>query len=364
MKIVSPLLKTVVYPTLSSVGAFRRTSRGGLAVVTYHGIIPGGYRSVDDAFDGNLISSEVLRRQVRLLKREYEVVSPEDVLAFFASGQKLPSRAVLLTCDDGLLNCLTDMLPVLSEEKVKCLFFVTGASAGEVRTMLWYEELFLIFLRGPSGPFRASCPEFLIDERLEGREQRRAVWWSCVRQLSQLDSRSRATVVKALRDQLGLGETPMPDLRDSVTCRRYGLMTRDELRELQLAGMTIGAHTMTHPLLSRQRPERAYEEIAGSRTILESALSTKVWAFAYPFGDAQSVTPQVLGMAETAGYRAAFLNLGGGLGCNLPAYALPRIHVTNGMTLGEFEAHVCGFYAQLQGLRGGSVMAGSLGEAS
>ncbi len=53
-------------------------------------------------------------------------------------------------------------------------------------------------------------------------------------------------------------------------------------------------------------------------------------------------------MAQEAGYAAAFLNVGGGLGMNLPPYALPRVHVTAGMNLGEFEAHVSGFHARLQ----------------
>ncbi len=112
--------------------------------------------------------------------------------------------------------------------------------------------------------------------------------------------------------------------------------------------MTIGAHTLSHPMLSQAPPELACAEIAESGAKLESALEKRVWAFAYPFGDPQSVTPQVLAMTQEAGYEAAFLNFGGGLGADLPPYALPRIHVTSGMSLAEFEAQVSGFYARLQ----------------
>jgi peptidoglycan/xylan/chitin deacetylase (PgdA/CDA1 family) len=114
--------------------------------------------------------------------------------------------------------------------------------------------------------------------------------------------------------------------------------------------MTIGAHTLTHPVLSQSPHEMAYAEISQSRMRLESALEERVWAFAYPFGDPQSVTPGVLGMAQKAGYTAGFLNYGGGLGTDLPPYALPRVHVTAGMNLGEFDAQVSGFYARLQRL--------------
>ena len=350
MRIVSPLLKRAVYPLLAKTGVFDRTSATGLAVVTYHGVLPPAYKQVDAAFDGNLISAEMLRRQLRLLKTHYNVISPEDALAWRGSERQLPERAVLLTCDDGLLNCLTDMLPVLQQEEVSCLFFVTGASTEESRTMLWYEDLFLLFLRGPAGQFEISAEGIEIQSELGSRDQRCALWWNTVKQLSQVDWAHRSSFLRALREKFRSDARPDFVRTDSASCRRYGLLTSAELRELASAGMCIGAHTMTHPMLSRLPPELAFAEISESRQKLELALQQPVWAFAYPFGDPQSVSPKVLAMAQKAGFKAAFLNFGGGLGVDLPAYELPRIHVTAGMKLAEFEAHVSGFYARLQRL--------------
>jgi peptidoglycan/xylan/chitin deacetylase (PgdA/CDA1 family) len=346
MRIVSPLLKRVVYPALSRTGVFHRTSASGLAVVTYHGVTPPGYEAVDAGFDGNLIAAETLRRQLRRLKTHYNVVSPEEVLAW-RHGNRLPKRAVLITCDDGLLNCRTEMLPVLRSEDVACLFFVTGASAGESRTMLWYEELFLLFLRAPSGPFDVSAGGIVIRGELGSRLQRRALWGDSVKRLSQVDAMSRGSWLATFRDRIG--QTVIEGLEDekSVACRRYGVINCSELQQLAAAGMTIGAHTMSHPTLSQLPAELAYAEIVESRTKLEEALQRPVWAFAYPFGDPQSVTTQVLGMPQKAGFQTAFLNYGGGLGSSLPYFALPRIHVTSEMSLAELEAHISGFYGRL-----------------
>ena len=112
--------------------------------------------------------------------------------------------------------------------------------------------------------------------------------------------------------------------------------------------MTIGAHTLSHPVLSQMAPELASAEIAESRTLLEAALQKSLWAFAYPFGDAQSVTPQVLTFPHRAGFEAAFVNFGGGLGASLPTFALPRTHVTSEMSLSDLDAHVSGFYGRLR----------------
>jgi peptidoglycan/xylan/chitin deacetylase (PgdA/CDA1 family) len=361
MRIVSPLLKTLVYPSLSMSGVFRRICAPGLAVVTYHGVLPEGYKLVDSSFDGNLITARTLRRQLRRLKAHYNVASPEDVLAWLQGKRTLPTQAVLLTCDDGLVNNLTDMLPILEEECVKCLFFVTGASAGEERTMLWYEELFLLLVGaaetstrrnsravGRPHSFEISRSEITISGELGSREQRRSLWWNSVKRLSQVDAETRDSFLCGIRAQLASNYWRGFDPYDEISCRRFGLMTASELRQLASAGMTVGAHTLSHPMLSQLPLDLARAEIVECRARLESTLQREIWAFAYPFGDAESVTPQVLAIPEQAGYRAAFLNYGGGLGTTLLPYALSRIHVTAEMSLAELEAHVSGFYAQLR----------------
>jgi peptidoglycan/xylan/chitin deacetylase (PgdA/CDA1 family) len=348
MKIVSPLLQKVVYPALSSVGAFRRSSASGLAIITYHGVLPAGYQSVDAAFDGNLVTQEAMRRQLRFLKKHYHVIAPDDVLAWLEHGRELPQRAVLLTCDDGLLNCLTDMLPVLLEEQLSCLFFVTSASAEEVRTTLWYEDLFLIFLQAPAGMFAMSSEGIDLRGELGSWAQRQAFWWESVKRLSQVNAAQRKSFLRALRSKFGLAAEAGLEESGSARCRRYGLLTRVELVRLAEAGMSIGAHTLSHPMLSQMPPELAFAEISDSRALLTEALQRRVWAFAYPFGDPQSVTPEVLAMPQKAGYAAAFLNFGGGLDNHLPPFSLPRIHVTAAMGLGELDAHLSGFYARLR----------------
>jgi peptidoglycan/xylan/chitin deacetylase (PgdA/CDA1 family) len=347
MRIVSPLLKKVVYPTLSMAGVFRRISAPGVAILTYHGILPTGYKPVDSAFDGNLVRAEVFRRQLRRLKAHYNVIAPEDLLSWRESQRPLPPRAVLLTCDDGLLNNLTDMLPILQEEGLKCLFFVTGASASDKRSMLWYEDLFLLLFYASARRVEISRAGVAIGGELGSAKQRRAIWWSWVRQLSQCDWSARNSFLAEMRQQLASASWQGFDPSNAASCRRFCLMTSDDLRQLALAGMTVGAHSVSHPLLSQMPLALARSEILESREKLESALLERIWAFAYPFGDSQSVTPEVLALPGQLGYSAAFLNFGGGLGVKLPYYALPRIHITSNMGLPELEAHVSGLYAQL-----------------
>jgi peptidoglycan/xylan/chitin deacetylase (PgdA/CDA1 family) len=340
---VSPILKRVVYPCLANSGYLRRRAEGGsFCVITYHGILPDGYRVSDPQQDGSLVTADNFRSQLRLLKKCYRVVTPDQVRDWLVDGKALPELAVLLTCDDGLRNTLTGMAPILQAEELSCLFFVLGASAAERHSQLWYEELYTMLLAPPSGRY-AIEPVGTFD--LGDRTQRRSLWGRLLKTLSQHDQPTRTGFLKAARVEFGLPE--QWDARvsnEEASQQRFSILNAADLRELVQQGMGIGAHTLNHPILSQQSSDQAWKEISESRSLLEAAVGTQIWALAYPFGDPASVTAREFRMAEQSGFQCAFMNVGGGFGAQLPRFALPRVHVTADMTLSEFEAHVSGFH--------------------
>jgi peptidoglycan/xylan/chitin deacetylase (PgdA/CDA1 family) len=126
------------------------------------------------------------------------------------------------------------------------------------------------------------------------------------------------------------------------------LLRAPELKHLAEAGMTIGAHTMSHPILSEQPTELARAEIADYRENLQQGLRRPVWAIAYPFGDPNSVGDRECRLAEAAGYECAFVNVGGSVDATFSRFSLPRINVTAEMSLPVYEAYISGFHNTLQ----------------
>jgi peptidoglycan/xylan/chitin deacetylase (PgdA/CDA1 family) len=343
MRLVSPLLKHAVYPALHQIGWLDHTMPpGGYAVVNYHGVVPSDHSVADIFLDGNLVRPEILRRQLQFLKAHYNVVRPEDFRAWIEQGRQLPARAVLVTCDDGLLNTLTDMLPVLQSEGIPCLFFVTGASCSDKPGRLWYEELYHLMCARPLDGLDGQLP---VEESTEPSESFQARWWSTVKRASRLDARTRAHWMGLVRSHCGGTEALRPDSRSE---RRWRLLNMAELRELAEAGMTIGAHTLSHPVLSLCGEEEARREIQESKNELERVLGRPVWAFAYPFGNSSTIGERELGLAQETGFSCAFLNVEHwGAGPSNPL-ALPRIHVAGDTTLPEFAAHMSGLHARLR----------------
>lgn len=346
MRFVSPFLKNVVYPMLSAAGYLRRHALGPLCILTYHGVRPSGYVSTDRLLDGGLVSPENFRAQLRLLKTHYHVISPEVFRACLREGKSFPQLSILLTCDDGLQNVLSDMLPILQQEGLCCLFFVTGASAGDIPGMLWYEELYLLLKSAPPGPI--SIDEAGMEAICERDSERRKFWWQLVADLSGRDEQARDRLLCGFRTKLSGKENLEEKLRrNEPTFRRFFLLTAADLRKLSVEGMTIGAHTLHHPLLAKVPDVCVETEISDSRALLERVVENEIWAFAYPFGNPGSFSGRETKIAEKT-FTCAFANFGGGFGAELPRFALPRVHVTADMNLGEFEAHVSGVYRRLQ----------------
>ena len=75
---------------------------------------------------------------------------------------------------------------------------------------------------------------------------------------------------------------------------------------MRLAGMQIGAHTMSHPILARLSDEQARQEIEGSKIFLEQLLGERVGLFAYPNGKpGEDYTPQTVEVVRSLGFDAA-----------------------------------------------------------
>jgi peptidoglycan/xylan/chitin deacetylase (PgdA/CDA1 family) len=83
---------------------------------------------------------------------------------------------------------------------------------------------------------------------------------------------------------------------------RKPLMSADQVREWQAAGMEVGAHSRTHPHLPTCTDAELQAEVAGSKADLEDLIGTPVTQFCYPYGDLDA---RVVAAVRQAGFSAA-----------------------------------------------------------
>lgn len=174
---------------------------------------------------------------------------------------EINEKLAFITIDDAWRSNL-DLLPVLSERQVPVAIFVPTAAVKEGN--YWWEYA-----------------------RVEGQEE-----ISGIRELAdfkKLPDEQRKAIVAAIKDRF-------PLTRSCVT-----------LEELQtMAGspwVTIGSHTVTHPILDTCTPEQQKWELDYSRQQLSAWLNRPVDYFAYPNGD---YDPTTLELVKKSDYRLCF----------------------------------------------------------
>lgn len=118
---------------------------------------------------------------------------------------------------------------------------------------------------------------------------------------------------------------------------RKRLMDASQLRQWHDAGMEVGAHSRTHPRLTRCDDDTLRREIAGSRAELEDAVGAPVKQFCYPYGD---VDDRVAAATRDAGYDAATATCRGRSRPGMDLFRLPRVQVARHHWLLPFAQRV------------------------
>jgi peptidoglycan/xylan/chitin deacetylase (PgdA/CDA1 family) len=98
-----------------------------------------------------------------------------------------------------------------------------------------------------------------------------------------------------------------------------------QLQRLCALGMDIGAHTVTHPILTRIAPSAAADEMRTSRRELERIVRRPVPLFAYPNGvPDQDYSAEHVALVRECGFAAAVTTAWGAASSKSDRFQLPR----------------------------------------
>ena len=130
-------------------------------------------------------------------------------------------------------------------------------------------------------------------------------------------------VVFAVSDLLGRCTADVWPDADPPELGRF--LSREQLLALEVDGIEIASHTVTHPLLTHLPSDELDRELSASRAQLEAIIGHPVTALAYPRGDFDE---RVLSAARAAGYTTAFTTETGAVAPGFRALALRRTEVS------------------------------------
>lgn len=116
-------------------------------------------------------------------------------------------------------------------------------------------------------------------------------------------------------------------------------MSRDDLRRLADAGMTVAAHTYDHHRADRYAEPDWALQLQQPREVLEQVIGGPVEHFAYPYG---AWAPDAFAHLQAAGYRTAFQLSDKGLDATAPHFTLRRVLVDSSWSTADLLGQVSG----------------------
>jgi len=282
-----------------------------VAILRYHAIC--GDEGFAYAEPGICISPGAFERHVEYLAKHYAVLPLPEVVTRLRERRPLPSNAVAITFDDGYADNL-EAARTLGRHGVSGTFYITaGCLAGE--QPFWPAEIRTLVASIRQPVLRLSAAGHVVEIPVASAGERLVA----IRTLSKLLKAHPIPVRESLREQLrdAAGPVRLPDC----------MLRWEELAEMHRLGMTIGAHTLTHPNLPNAGSDAALE-IHGAKTRLERQLGTSVTMFSYPNGGAERyLTPEIARMVRDCGFAAATTSKNGFAGPDSDLFALERIQV-------------------------------------
>ena len=178
-----------------------------------------------------------------LIKNDFHFLCQKDVYSIYKKEQPFPKRSVIITVDDGWQTNIENIVAIADKYKIPVAIFVS-TEAVENGNFWW--------------PYIEYATKMkMINQSVES--------------LKKLPNKERGAIVNSVKKNIQLGRQAMtPEQIKNISASEY---------------ITIGSHTVTHPILTNCEDEQVYFELNTSRQKIEEWVKKEVVHFAYPNGD-------------------------------------------------------------------------------
>tara|TARA_R110002110_G_scaffold91264_1_gene237372 strand:- start:23169 stop:24131 length:963 start_codon:yes stop_codon:yes gene_type:complete len=273
------------------------------SVLTFHRVL-----SKADYMRPNEPTIDRFDWQMELLARHFNPLSLSDALLRLRE-KTLPPRSVCVTFDDGYADNATLAMPILEKWKIPATVFV---STGYLNGGLMWNDSILESIRLADEETMDLSGLGLIEPSLTNHVERRKTAVAVISQIKHLPQSERDEVVQGIAKQV-------PQLPTDF------MMTDEQVVELMTRGIEIGAHTVTHPIMSTLQSEDAEREVVESSNYLTNLLGKPVRFFAYPNGrPSLDYRERDRDLVKRLGFEAALSTQWGAVSAKSDHWQLPR----------------------------------------
>lgn len=313
-------VKQALYALIFYSGAYRpltwihRRFFGARVRILYgHGVVRRGHPAGDFLRFLEFMGQDEFERDLRFLRKRCVVLSLDEALESLRKG-RVPDNAVVLTFDDGYKDNHDVILPLLEEHRLPAAIFLSAGlldGAGE----FWFNRLIECVYHTDRPEWKEGVPGEGFPLRTD-REKASAIQALAVRLKDMPEPEKQAAL-----DRLEAALCPQRDKSRPL----LPMLSWEGARRLAASPwVTVGAHSLTHPILTRIPPEEAEREILGSLALIREKTGTEPRHFAYPNGRRVDYNDRIRNIVSGAGFLSSCSTEPGGNAPDGDPFALRR----------------------------------------
>jgi len=305
---------------------FRQLYGGAGQILAFHRVVPefSGERIWSNSYLE--VTTGYLETVIQYYRSHgFDFLSMDDLIN---GGFERKKKFVVFTFDDGFRDNLTQALPVLEKHGVPMTIYIT-TDFPDKKTILWWNVVEDVILANAHLSFEwfGERMEFPCSSPAEKNETFGMIH-SLIQEGNELTLKERA-----MKFCSTFNTDPFASIRELA-------MDWDEVREMSRNKLvTIGAHSISHPVLSQLSAENSFDEMNRSKLRIEQETGKRVDHFAYPFGGMTEATGREYELAEKCGFRTAVTLVSASVkkDHSNKLFELPRIAVGMSMKKETFE---------------------------
>jgi peptidoglycan/xylan/chitin deacetylase (PgdA/CDA1 family) len=240
-----------------------------------------------DPLRPDVVDAALFDAQMKWISNNFDVMPLYQAVGLLKKGQ-LPKGVACITFDDGYLDALTVATPILKKYGLTASFYISTDFVG--KNEMWLDKLTDSLHSTKKTQIKLNDQCF----KLETINQKSQFFYFAEKFIKDHPRSVSEQLLNEVVEDLG-GYIP-----------KRLMLNAEEIKQLKVEGMEIGAHGKKHFILTDTCQEDAVSEVNESKAYLESLLQEDIHGYAVPNGNyPNDYNDEHIKMIQAANYQYA-----------------------------------------------------------
>lgn len=254
-------------------------------ILNFHGVTT----IIGNRFNNRHLDAREFEKLMVYFKNNFNIVSLPKLFEIYRNKEKVNKKTIALTFDDGYINNFTVALPILKKHNIPATFYLISEGLVNKEFYVWPDVIDLIQKNTKEdihlsfGIFK--YPNFYCDELK-----------TSLVDLMKKSAEKREEYLNEIKQKYPVYHAEAAKFPELIK-----LINKEEL--LNYKNETLieyGSHTHLHYNLEFLNQEKCFEEVSGSKAIIEECIKKPVISLAFPDG---SYNNETINQCQKAGYK-------------------------------------------------------------